>query len=120
MHDELLARHPPLVGVVLAGEYERLRDALAVDGLGDLVGVLLDDREQVREQVLLEAREVGRDRAARLGVRRGMVDRRVAGDRDGALRRAAGDRRLLVAAAYAAIGIGELVRYRRPSSRRRW
>jgi hypothetical protein len=59
--------------------------------------VLLDDREQVREQVLLEAREVRRDRRARARarVRRGMVDRRVRGDRDGALRGAAGDRRLI-------------------------
>jgi hypothetical protein len=120
MDDELLARDAPLVGVVLAGEHERLHDAVAVDGLGDLVGVLLDDREQVREQVLLEAREVGRDRRARVGVRRGTVDRRVPGDRDGALRGAARDRRLLVGAAYAAIGIGELVRNRSPSSRRRW
>jgi hypothetical protein len=120
MHDEVLARLPALIGVVLAGEHERLDHPVAVDRLRDLVGVLLDDREQVREQVLLEAREVGRDRTARLRVRRGTVDRRVRGDRDGALRRAAGDRRLLVGAAYAAIGIGELVRYRRPSSRRRW
>jgi hypothetical protein len=56
--------------------------------------VLLDDREQVREQVLLEAREVRRERRARARVRRCAVDRRVPGDRDGALRRAAGDRRL--------------------------
>ena len=53
--DEVLARLAALVGVVLAGEHERLHHAVAVDGLGDLVGVLLDDREQVREQVALEA-----------------------------------------------------------------
>jgi len=80
---------------MLAGEHERLHHAVAVDGLGDLVGVLLDDREQVREQVLLEAREVRRDRRARARVRRGAVDRRVRGDRDRTLRCAAGDRRLI-------------------------
>jgi len=100
---------------VLAGEHERLRHPVAVDGLGDLVGVLLDDREQVGEQVLLETREVVRDAAARPGVRRRVVDLRVTRDRD----RAAGDRRLL-GGAYAAAGIGELVRNRSPSSRRRW
>jgi len=104
---------------VLAGEDERLHDAVAVDGLGDLLCVLLDDREQVREQLVLELRQIARDRPARVGVRGGMVDRRVPGDGDGALRRAACDGRLLVAA-YAAIGIGELLRYRSPSSRRRW
>jgi hypothetical protein len=31
MHDEVLAREPALVGVVLAGEDERLLDLLAVD-----------------------------------------------------------------------------------------
>jgi hypothetical protein len=106
--------------VVLAGEHEGLYHAVAVDGLGDLVGVLLDDREQVGEQVLLEPRQVPGDRRARGGVRRGMVDRRVRGDRDGALDSAAGDRRARVVAAYAAIAIGELLRNRRPSSRLRW
>jgi hypothetical protein len=81
--------------MVLAGEHERLHHAVAVDGLGDLVGVLLDDREQVREQVLLEPREVRRDRRAASRMRCGAVDRRVRGDRDGALRRATGDRRLI-------------------------
>jgi hypothetical protein len=95
MDDEVLAGLAALVCVVLAGEDERLDHAVAVDGLGDLVGVLLDDREQVREQVLLEAREVAGDRRAGAGVRRGMVDGRVRGDRDGALRGPAGDRRLI-------------------------
>ena len=54
--DEVLARLAALVGVVLAGEHERLHDARAVDRLGDLVGVLLDDREQVGEQLALEPR----------------------------------------------------------------
>jgi len=57
--DELLARLAALVGVVLAREHERLDDELAVDGLGDLVSVLLDDREQVREELALELGEVG-------------------------------------------------------------
>ena len=43
-----------LVGVVLAGEHERLEHARRGRRLGDLVGVLLDDREQVREQLALE------------------------------------------------------------------
>ncbi|HET8952964.1 MAG TPA: hypothetical protein VFN44_20745 [Solirubrobacteraceae bacterium] len=97
MDDEVLARLPALVGVVLTGEHERLHDAVAVDGLGDLVGVFLDDREQVREQVLLEPREVARDRRAGARVRRGVIDRGVPGDRDGALRRTTRDGRLLAA-----------------------
>jgi hypothetical protein len=92
--DEVLAGLAALVGVVLAGEHERLHDGVAVHGLGHLVGVLLDDREQVREQVLLEAREVRRDRGARARMRRRVVDGRVRGDRDGPLGCAAGDRRL--------------------------
>ena len=54
MDDEVLAGLAPLVGVVLAGEHERLHDAGAVHVLGDLVGVLLDDREQVGQQLALE------------------------------------------------------------------
>jgi len=49
MGDELLAGAPPLVGVVLAGEQERFLDAPAVDFDERLLGVLLDDREEVRE-----------------------------------------------------------------------
>jgi hypothetical protein len=97
MDDELLARLAALVGVVLAGEHERLHDAIAVDLLGHLVGVLLDDREQVREEVLLEPSQVARERPARSRVRLGMVDRRVPRDRDRARRCAAGDGRLLAA-----------------------
>jgi hypothetical protein len=59
MDDELLARHPALVGVVLAGEDERRLDLLAVDRDRRRVGVLLDDREDVREQAALELGEVG-------------------------------------------------------------
>jgi hypothetical protein len=63
--------------VVLAGEHERVDDGLAVDRLGDLVGVLLDDREEVGEELALEVGEVGgrglqRGRGATLG---GAVDR---------------------------------------------
>src|SRR3954453_7423301 len=59
MNDEVLARLAPLVGVVLAGEDERLLDAPAVDRQRGLVGVLLDDREQVGEQAPLGRRQVG-------------------------------------------------------------
>ena len=48
--DELLAGAPALVGVVLAGEHERVLDALAVDLDERVLGVLLDDREEVAEQ----------------------------------------------------------------------
>ena len=58
VRDEVLAGLAALVGVVLAGEQERLQDRLAVDRRGDLVRVLGDDREQVREQLVLERREV--------------------------------------------------------------
>jgi hypothetical protein len=52
--DELLARLAALVGVVHAGVDERLLDPCAVDRDDRLVGVLLDDREQVAEQPLLD------------------------------------------------------------------
>ena len=63
--DEVLAGLAALVGVVLAGEQERLQHGLAVDLVGDLVGVLGDDREQVGQQLVLERRDVARDRHAR-------------------------------------------------------
>jgi hypothetical protein len=53
MGDVLLARQAPLVGMVAAGVDEGLLDALAVDRRGGVVGVLLDDREQVPEQLAL-------------------------------------------------------------------
>ena len=84
--DELLARLAALVGVVLAGEHERLDDGLAVDGLGDLLGVLLDDREQVGEELALEVGEVG-GRGLQRGrgvASRGAVDRPVRLDADAA------------------------------------
>jgi hypothetical protein len=57
VHDEVLAGAAALVGVVLAGEHECLRDALAVDRDQRVVGVLLDDREQVAEQPAFAAGE---------------------------------------------------------------
>jgi hypothetical protein len=113
--------------VVLAGEHERADDRVAVDGLGHLVSVLLDDREQVLEQLALEGRQVvGPVGECDVRVVR-EVDRTVAGDRDRAVvSGAARDRRrsdvlLRVGRGlYAAAAIGSLVRYRSPSSRRRW
>jgi hypothetical protein len=53
MHDELLARAPALVGVVLAGEDEGGGHGLAVDRDERVLGVLFDDREQVAQQPAL-------------------------------------------------------------------
>jgi hypothetical protein len=80
---------------VLAGEDERAHHPLAVDVERDLVGVLLDDREQVGQQLALDRRQVGGgvgERAVRV-VRE--VDRPVAGD---------GDRRVRVRRAVGAVG----------------
>jgi hypothetical protein len=160
MDDELLARLAALVRVVLARERERAQDGSAVDRLGDLVGVLGDDREQVGEQLVLERRQVGRDREAAVVEALGPVDRPVRGDGDRrvGLGRAAGDQRrasvrggagdqrrasvrggagdqrraglrgaqlivgetLVPSIQAAASVVSLLVRYRRPSSSRRW
>ena len=128
VHDELLARAAALVGVVLAGEDEGLHDALAVDLLGDLVGVLLDDREQVGEQLALDGREVVRDVRGRTVRVHGAVDGPVAGDRDGLVpvQRAARDRRagprlvLLRRDQAACRRVVSLVRYVSPSSSLSW
>jgi len=54
---------------VHAGEDERLTDPVAVDQGRGLVGVLLDDREQVREQQPLAGRQLDVvDLAAGLGM----------------------------------------------------
>jgi cephalosporin hydroxylase len=53
MGDEVLAGLAPLVGVVLAGEYECVFDAVAIDLNDSAGGVLGDDRKQVVEQPLL-------------------------------------------------------------------
>jgi hypothetical protein len=125
--DELLAGPAPLVGVVLAREHERLDDAGTVDRLGDLLGVLLDDREQVGKELALELREVRRDVGDGAVGLVGAVDRPVAGDGDRGvrLRRAACDRRLgpsaaLLSRSQAACRVVSLVRYRSPSSSLRW
>ncbi len=69
--DELLARLAPLVGVMATREEERLDDAVAVDRHRRLLGVLLDDREEVGEQPALGRRQLGvvdrRGEAARAG-----------------------------------------------------
>ena len=57
--DEVLAGLAPLVGMVDARVDERLLDATAVDRGRSVIGVLLDDREQVTEQFLLKRRQVG-------------------------------------------------------------
>ena len=128
MDDELLARAPALVGVVLAGEHERLHDAGAIDGLGDLLGVLLDDREQVGEQLALDRGEVVGDVGGRAARMRRAVDGPVAGDRYRRLpvQRAARDRRLaarlvlLGRAQAASRRVVSLVRYVSPSSSLSW
>ena len=51
--DEVLARLAPLIGVMHAGVDERLFDAVAVNRDRGLIGVLLDDREQIAEQAPL-------------------------------------------------------------------
>ena len=124
MGDEVLAGLPALVGVVLAGEQERLQDGVAIDLLGDLVGVLGDDREQVLQQLVLERREIVGDLdAAVVGAVRD-VDRLVRRDRDdGPIpvlgdRAAAVDRGLLDQAACRLMFA--LVRNCLPSSSRRW
>jgi len=60
MDDELLTGTAALVGVVLASVAERLLHTLAIDGDGGLIGVLLDDREQVREKPALEVAQLAR------------------------------------------------------------
>jgi hypothetical protein len=59
MDDEVLARAAALVGVLLARVHERGLDALAVDRDRGLVGVLLDDREQVGQKPPLGRRQLG-------------------------------------------------------------
>jgi hypothetical protein len=86
--DEVLARLAALVGVVLAGEEEGVLDAVAVDDDGRLVGVLLDDREQVAEQPPLGLGELGAgDRRVRVGVFDRVDREAVGGDAVGRRRR---------------------------------
>jgi hypothetical protein len=123
VRDEVLARLAALVGVVLAREQERVQDRLAVDRLGDLVRVLGDDREQVGQQLVLERRQVVRNRERAVVAVQGAVDRAVRGDRDGrgvaARQRTVGALTGAVQAAAARLGL-LLLRYCRPSSNRRW
>jgi hypothetical protein len=131
--DEVLAGDAALVGVVLTGEGEGAQDGAAVDRLDDFVGVLGDDREQVREQLVLERREVVGDRQRAVVAVLGAIDGAVGGDGDRGvcvgLGRAAGDDgrprviapvAVVSAVQAAASVISLLVRYRRPSSSRRW
>jgi hypothetical protein len=69
---------------MLAGEHERVDHRLAVDRLGDLVGVLLDDREEVGEELALEVGEIGgrRFQRGRSAARGGAVNRPVRLDAD--------------------------------------
>ena len=59
MDDEVLAAPAALIGVVLARVYERRLNPLAVDRHGGLIGVLLDDRKQVRQQPPLGVGQLG-------------------------------------------------------------
>jgi hypothetical protein len=99
--------------VVLAREHERLDDGLAVDGLGNLLGVLLDDREQIGEELALEVGEVGgrRLQRSRGALLRGAVDRPVRLD---------ADRRAIGVGGQAAALCVLLARNVSPSSSRCW
>jgi hypothetical protein len=124
MGDEVLAGLAALVGVVLAGEQERAQDRLAVDRVDDLVGVLGDDREQVAEQLVLERRQVIRDRQRAVVAVLGAVDGAMRRDRDrsvGVLQRGSDQPPVAIGAVQAACRLGLLlVRYCCPSSNRRW
>jgi hypothetical protein len=75
--------------VVQAGEHQCRLDALAVDRLGGLVGVLLDDREQIAEQALLRRRELrARDGGVSVLIA-DLIDRGTLGGDDCRLRRSA-------------------------------
>ena len=58
MDDELLAGLAALVGVVDARVHECLFDPRSVDHQRRMVGVLLDDREQVRQELALDRRQL--------------------------------------------------------------
>jgi len=70
MDDELLAGAPPLVGVMLAGKHERGGDRVAVDRDERLLGVFLDDREEVGQQLALAC---GEERELRVARRRDLL-----------------------------------------------
>ena len=118
--DEVLAGLAALVGVVLAGEHEGGADARHGRRLGDLVGVLLDDREQVGGAARARARSGRRGIAARaVGAVLGAVDRAVRGPAR-ARRASERPRRGVAAPSGRLLARALLIRYRRPSSSRRW
>jgi hypothetical protein len=128
MDDEVLAAAPPLIGVVDAGVHERLLDALTIDHDGCLVSVLLDDREQIRQQPALDGRQLGAlDRGLRVGALEA-VDRGAKRDQRGAPPAAVavivaglslGARRLRLLRVFQLLCRGfALLRNRRPSSYR--
>jgi hypothetical protein len=81
--DEVLARATALVGVVDARVHEGVLDLLPVDRDRAMVGVLLDDREQVREQPPLGGGQLGTPDRGALPTRVDAVDgnMRLDGDR---------------------------------------
>jgi hypothetical protein len=120
VRDEVLTRLAALVGVVLAGEEEGAQDRLAVDRIHDLVGVLGDDREEVGEQLVLERRQVVRDRQRTVVAVLGAIDGTMRGDRDRRLDVDVDQRAVAVGAVQAAARLGLLlIRYCWPSSNRR-
>jgi hypothetical protein len=115
MNDEVLPAATALVGVVHARIDERFLDALAIDSDSCLVGVLLDNREQVREQPLLgrgqlRARRRGARPAGRRAALRNPIDGRARPDQR---RGSRGRPQPLLGRSFA------LLRYRLPSSYRR-
>jgi hypothetical protein len=118
--DEVLTRLAPLIGVVDARVHKRLLDAVAIDRHRRVVGVLLDDREQISEQLALKRRQIVtlylRPRVALADP----VDPRPGGNRRRGRRAVAARTAAGVAAAdraaQALCGGFALLRYRRPSS----
>jgi hypothetical protein len=88
MGDEVLAGLAALVGVMDAGVDERLLNPGSVDGDGRVLGVLLDDREQIPEQPSLRRRQLGPLDGTGLTGPVDAVDRRPGGDQRRGLRRA--------------------------------
>jgi hypothetical protein len=116
MDDEVLARFATLVGVVHAGIDERRLDPVAIDRLRRLVGVFLDDREQVPEQASLGRRQLGPvDGLVRLGMLYPINGRTCGGDPVAAT---ASGRAVSAAAAQSLTGSFALLRNLRPSSYR--
>jgi hypothetical protein len=132
MGDEVLARLAALVRVVLAREEEGAQDRTAVDRVDDLVGVLGDDREEVGQQLVLERRQVVRDRQRAVVAVLDAIDGTMRRDRDGrfGVEKATvglprpglrAEAPVAVGAVQAAARLGLLlIRYCCPSSSRRW